>query len=76
MLRLAHQKDSHFWKHYQIPAFFGVPSSRQIKIGGIYSDHWYDPRTKNWYSGVEGGRQATVGLVEDRGKVRGVLQSV
>jgi len=53
------------------PAFFGVPSSRQIKIGGIYSDHWYDPRTKNWYSGVEGGRQATVGLVEDRGKVPG-----
>ena len=53
------------------PAFFGVPASRKIKIGGTYSEHWYDPRTKTWYSGVEGGREARVDLLNDTKKVPG-----
>lgn len=53
------------------PAFFGVPISRKIKIGGVYNEHWYDPKTKTWYSGVQGGRDALVDLVADRGKVPG-----
>ena len=53
------------------PSFFGVPSSRKIKIGGIYADHWYDTRTKNWYSGMEGGKQVNVDLIYDSKKVPG-----
>lgn len=53
------------------PSFFGVPASRKIKIGGTYSEHWYDPRTKTWYSGIEGGREARVDLLTDTKKVPG-----
>ncbi len=48
------------------PAFFGVPVARTIKIGGVYDDHWYDPKSKTWYSGVNGGRRAKVDLIKDR----------
>lgn len=53
------------------PAFFGVPASRKIKIGGTYSDHWYDPKSKTWYSGMEGGREVKVDLVSDTKKIPG-----
>ena len=53
------------------PSFYGVPASRKIKIGGTYSDHWYDPRTRTWYSGVEGGRDANVDLLFDTKKLPG-----
>ena len=55
-------------------AFFGVPTSRRIHIGGQYSDNFYDTKTKTWMSGVTGGRAAPIDLVSTRGGLPGEFE--
>ena len=55
-------------------AFFGVPTSRRIHIGGKYSDNFYDTKTKTWMSGVTGGRAAPIDLVSTRGGMPGEFE--
>tara|TARA_B100001250_G_scaffold191605_1_gene164696 strand:+ start:5635 stop:9237 length:3603 start_codon:yes stop_codon:yes gene_type:complete len=56
-------------------AFFGVPTSRRIYIGGDYSDHWYDTKTKTWVSGVTGGRAAEIPLISKKGGLPGEFEA-
>ena len=55
-------------------AFFGVPTTRRIQIGGKYSDHFYDTKTKTWMSGVVGGRSAPIDLISTRGGLPGEFE--
>jgi hypothetical protein len=55
-------------------AFFGVPTTRRIGIGGKYVDNFYDKKTRTWMSGVTGGKQAQIDLTSTRGGLPGEFE--